>query len=95
MSATYAAEIHDGKVVQVVVGMSEWATERLGGTWVDSDVLVGVGWTYTDADGFRPEQPYPSWVWADGWHAPVSQPNEGDWAWDEDTQGWVEVAGLA
>jgi hypothetical protein len=32
-------------VVQVIVGEPEWASERLGGVWVGSEVKVGVGWT--------------------------------------------------
>jgi hypothetical protein len=44
----YAAQVEDGTVVQVIVGDATWANSRLDGTWVDSDVLVGIGWTYTD-----------------------------------------------
>lgn len=51
---TYAAEIVDGIVTQVIVGDASWAIERLGGQWIDSDTLVGIGWTWTSADGFSP-----------------------------------------
>ena len=44
----YAAKVADGTVTQVIVGDPAWATERLGGTWVGSDVKVGVGWTVQD-----------------------------------------------
>lgn len=55
---TYAAEIIDGLVTQVIVGDASWAIERLGGQWVDSDTLVGIGWTWTSAGGFsQPVEP--------------------------------------
>jgi hypothetical protein len=43
---TYAAQVTDGLVTQVIVGDAAWANSRLGGTWVDTDTLVGIGWTY-------------------------------------------------
>ena len=86
----YAAKVADGAVTQVIVGDPAWAEARLGGTWVGSDVKVGVGWTVED-DGFRPPAPFPSWTWDDGWHPPVPQPDEGEWVWDEDAQTWTEM----
>ena len=48
MDRTYAAELDaDGYVVRVIVGTAEWATENLGGTWVDSDPC-GPGWRWVD-----------------------------------------------
>jgi hypothetical protein len=52
---TYAAKVEDGTVVQVIVGTAEWATERLGGMWVGSDVKVGVGWQVTNGTITPPE----------------------------------------
>jgi len=54
---TYAAQVVDGTVVQVIVGTAAWANSRLDGTWVDSDVLVGIGWTYTDGTFTPPPTP--------------------------------------
>jgi hypothetical protein len=51
---TYAAEIIDGLVVCVIVGNADWATERLGGFWVNTDTLVGNGWLWDEANGFLP-----------------------------------------
>jgi hypothetical protein len=52
---TYAAQVTDGTVTQVIVGTADWANERLDGTWVDTPTLVGIGWTY---DGtFTPPAP--------------------------------------
>jgi hypothetical protein len=51
---TYAAQIENGVILQVIVGDALWATERLGGFWVDSDTLVGIGWTWDEINGFQP-----------------------------------------
>ena len=53
---TYAAQVTDGTVTQVIVGTAEWANSRLDGTWVDSVTLVGIGWTYSDGT-FTPPAP--------------------------------------
>ena len=42
----YAARIVDGTVVEVIVGDSQWANQRLGGQWVPSGDLVGIGWLW-------------------------------------------------
>jgi hypothetical protein len=54
---TYAAHIVDGLVVQVIVGTAEWATEHLGGVWVDPPELVGIGWTYDGEQIVPPPAP--------------------------------------
>jgi hypothetical protein len=51
----YAAKVESGTVTQVIVGDPEWAQSRLGGTWVASDVKVGVGWTVVDGAIVLPE----------------------------------------
>lgn len=50
---TYAAKIIDSTVVEVIVGDASWAIERLGGEWIDTDVLVGFGYTW-DGTNFHP-----------------------------------------
>ena len=51
----------------------------------------GIGWTWTEAEGFRPPSPYPSWLWNGvEWEAPVAQP-EGNYEWNEETQTWDEM----
>lgn len=52
---TYAAKVEDGLVTQVIVGDPVWAASRLGGTWVGSDVKVGVGWQVVDGTITPPE----------------------------------------
>jgi hypothetical protein len=84
----YAALVVRATVRQVIVGDASWANSRLRGPWVGSDVLVGIGWTWTAQEGFRPPKPYPSWLWDDGWQPPVPAP-DGDYMWDEGSQTWV------
>ena len=57
---------------------------------------AGLGYTYDDTiDGFIPPKPYPSWLLNTTtclWDPPVPYPTDGkNYAWDEDTQSWVEV----
>ena len=87
----YAAKIEAGQVVQVIVGDAGWARDRLGGVWEPSDRKLGVGWTFTVAEGFRPPRPFPSWEWVDdAWTAPKPYPDEdAPYTWDEDVQDWV------
>jgi hypothetical protein len=54
---TYAAQVTDGTVTQVIVGTADWANERLDGTWVDTPTLVGIGWAYTDGTFTPPAAP--------------------------------------
>jgi hypothetical protein len=42
-------------VVQVIVGTADWATTRLGGVWLDSETLVGIGWQVVDGTITPPE----------------------------------------
>jgi hypothetical protein len=45
--STYAAELDDADtVLRVIVGTAEWATDMLGGRWVDSADKVGAGWVW-------------------------------------------------
>lgn len=53
MTALYSALIIDGVVQQVIVGTAQWAIENLGGQWVDSDTLVGIGWTWDEINSFQ------------------------------------------
>jgi len=54
---TYAAQVTDGTVTQVIVGTADWANQRLDGTWVDTPTLVGIGWAYTDGTFTPPPAP--------------------------------------
>ena len=56
----YVAQIQDGIVVDITVatsgtvGNAEWCIDRLGGLWIDTDTLVGIGWTWDETNGFQP-----------------------------------------
>ena len=58
---------------------------------------AGIGYTYReDIDVFVPPQPFPSWTLNTNinWEPPVAMPiNEKIYAWNEETQTWVEVNG--
>jgi hypothetical protein len=67
----------------------------LGGTPLRKN-YAGIGYTYdTQRDAFIPPKPFASWVLNDDtclWDAPVAMPDDGKvYAWNEDTQAWVEV----
>lgn len=59
----------------------------------DHPYPVNRGDTWTEADGYRPTQPFPSWVWSETeWTAPVPMPDDGGvYRWDEEGQSWVMV----
>ena len=89
----FVARIDNGTVTQVTVGDdADWCASTFGGVWVGTDQHVGIGWTHSEQDGFRPPQPYPSWTWVDGsWTPPVPYPDDdGFYTWDEDEQAWIE-----
>jgi len=58
----------------------------------------GIGWHYDfEADGFYSSQPFGGWTLNSStflWEPPVAVPDDFDgmnYAWDEDTQKWIEV----
>ena len=75
----------------------------LEGEWIQTSYngnfrgkFAGMGDVYnSEDDRFEPAQPYASWVWneeAYTWEAPVAYPEGGgNYRWDEDSVGWVEV----
>ena len=58
---------------------------------------AGIGYTYDQGrDAFIPPKPFPSWVLDEEtciWHAPVTMPSDGKYAWNEDTQTWENLDG--
>jgi len=53
----YAAELNNNdEVTRVIVGTALWATEHLGGTWVDTPDKVGPGWVF-DGENIVPPEP--------------------------------------
>lgn len=74
----------------------------LGGTWKQTSYngnfrkrYAGIGYTFReDIDAFVAPQPYESWNFNEeiaDWQAPVAQPTEGTWVWDETNQEWDEI----
>ena len=54
----YAAQLINNVVTEVIVGTAAWATEHLGGYWVDSATKAGIGWVW-DGHELHPPQPPP------------------------------------
>lgn len=57
---------------------------------------AGIGYTYdSQRDAFIPPKPFDSWVLDEEtclWQAPTPMPEDGGmYAWDEETQAWVEM----
>ncbi len=80
----------------------EFCQNLLGGTWVQTSYndnmrkqYAGIGWTYDpDGDVFIVPQPFPSWSLDDNhdWQPPTPRPDDGNpYAWDEESQTWVEI----
>ena len=92
MDRTYAAELNEhNEVVRAIVGSAEWASETLGGVWIDSEEKVGAGWEM-HGERLRPVAPFPSWLWdGESWCAPVAAPEDAECVWDEDNMVWVVV----
>lgn len=57
MNETYAYKIEDGVVTAGIVGTAEWATENIGGFWVDSPTKAWIGGTWDEENGLRPPPP--------------------------------------
>jgi hypothetical protein len=71
----------------------------LSGTWIQTSYngnirkqYAGIGYKYDSvADVFIAPQPYPSWALDNdfNWQPPTPRPEEGLWAWDEETFSWL------
>ena len=84
---------------------SQFCTEMLGGTWVQTSYngsirknYASIGSTYDVArDAFIEASPFPSWVIDEDtctYVSPVADPSkvegdEGSWSWDEGTLSWI------
>jgi hypothetical protein len=55
----YAVQVQNDVVMQVIVGDAAWAEQRLGGVWLPSNTLVGIGWLVVDGQIVPPPDPDP------------------------------------
>ena len=101
------SDILDEQGVESEVVGTQFCTDLLGGTWLQTSYngtmrknYAGIGHTYdATRDAFIAPQSYPSWVLDEDtcrWKAPVAYPTlpEGSterWQWDEDTLQWIRV----
>lgn len=85
------AQIENGIVVQAISGGSaEWCAATFGGTWISTDLPIGVGCTYTVTDGFRRPYPHAGFTW-DGqrWQPSNGQMPDGHpLSWDAERFMW-------
>ena len=104
MVAQYFAQLDENNVVTnvhcVTQDFLEANPERYTGRWVETffdtagKQYAGVGYEYLeDEQNFRPQQPYPSWTWANKiWNPPTPYPNDGkQYRSSEEDLEWVAI----
>ena len=79
---------------------AQFCHDLFGGEWIQCSYnnrirkqYAGVGFTYdADADVFVAPKPFPSWTLDENhdWQPPTPKP-EGNYAWFEPNQQWIEV----
>ena len=89
-------------VEQEILGR-QFCTKLLGGNWIQTSYngnirknFAGIGFSYDPTrDAFISPKPYNSWILDEEicqWKAPIPYPTDNKiYAWDEDTESWVEV----
>lgn len=88
--------VSDGIVVNVIV-FNDQTRDQLADMFdfVEETTNMAskpsIGWSYSPTDGFRPPQPFISWIFVDGeWVPPIPCPDPSkQWEWIEETQEWV------
>jgi hypothetical protein len=93
--------IVDGGVVTNIVVWGDESQEQFSNEGHDRveettgwEYQPGMGWTWATQYGYRPPQPFASWIWNSDefhWVPPTPMPtDEGYWyEWDEDSLSWV------
>lgn len=90
---------NDGVVINTIVWADHTPDQLRGDGVTDFDEVTdlsprpGIGWLWDETNGYRPPQPYPSWIWNGvGWEAPVPMPTDGEpYTWNEQTQTWDTI----
>jgi hypothetical protein len=78
----------------------DFLVNLFSGRWVQTSYnstfrkcYAGIGFFYDEAeDVFIPKKPFPSWIFDEivwKWYAPVPEPTEGYYDWNEEIQNWV------
>jgi len=101
---TYFAQLNDDNiVVDVHVVTADFMTanpDRYQGRWIETfyddanKQYANVGFEYLETEqDFRPQQPYPSWTWANRtWNPPTPMPSTGGpYKWSEEDLAWVAI----
>ena len=104
MERQYFARLDDDNIVIDVRVTSaqfmEANPDRYLGRWVETffntsgKQYAGIGMEYLeDEEDFRPQQPYPSWTWANKtWNPPTPRPSTGGpYEWSEEDLEWVAI----
>ena len=92
----YQAKIENGIVTNIIVA-EDYFVATLEGTWISctQETLPGIGFTYNEIEGFRPQKPYDSWIYNEemlDWEAPAPHPNDGNiYEWNEANLTWKMI----
>ncbi len=104
MSQQYFAQLDDNKIVIDIHCVAQEFLEtnpgRYPGRWIETfrdssdKTYAGLGFEYLESEqDFRPQQPYPSWTWANKtWNPPTPKPSSGGpYEWSEEELAWVAI----
>ena len=104
MSRPFFAQLDENNIVTdvhcVTQEFLDANPDRYTGTWVetffdtDGKQYAGIGMEYLeDEQNFRPQQPYPSWTWANKtWNPPTPMPTDGEtYYWNEEELAWAGI----
>lgn len=86
----------NGVVVNVILWGDETDNQLLADGITDFEEITsvvpmpGIGWTWSESEGFRPPKPFASWSWeGSSWAAPIAMPSTGGpYTWNENDQSW-------
>lgn len=90
------AYVYGGRVINVAVSDPENVEKvpfPFDSVHAVNTTRPSIGWTYSEAEGFRPPQPFPSWSWSGSiWSPPKPAPTDpGRWVWNEELGDWVNT----
>ena len=91
--------VKNGVVVNAIIWADHTAEQLANEGWEHLEEVTdmipqpSIGWTWNETEGFRPNAPFPSWIWnVDRWEAPIAEPSEGGpYTWNEQTLNWDTI----